>query len=608
MLLWSLVALPLLVGGALAMAGRRADRLAAPAGVAIAVAVLALSVAAASTRPAVDALLLAGIRVGLGVDALSALMVVTVAVATLGVLVFAAGQEALRAARFTGLMLLFAGAMLVTATATTLAPLLMAWEIMGAMSWALIGYHWRDPDAVGAAHTAFLTTRLGDLGLYLAAGAAVAGGIGTLALADLAHTASPWLHVVAGGVVVAALGKSAQLPFSFWLAGAMRGPSPVSALLHSATMVAAGAYLLLRLAPLLSTAGWADDLVAWVGAATALLLGAVAIAQTDLKQLLAASTCAQIGFMVLAAGVGGVAGGALQLVAHAATKSLLFLAAGAWLVALGTKQLGGLRGVGRRFPLVGITFTVGAASLAGLPPLSLWVSKDAVLGVALERSPALYVVGLAAAALAAVYSAKAVWHIWQPAPVHPASEHEVLEEEPTGRVAGPMRLALGALAVPAAGLGVVALLNTGPLAVEPAPAAWELVTSALLAAAAVAVTWRVAPRIRAPRTLASWLGLESAVHALLVRPTLALARALARFDDSVLDRVVNGAARSTVAAARQLDRRGEPSVDGAVRAIAATARSLGRLARRPQTGQIHQYYAQAAAAFAVLALFLIVVR
>ncbi|HXV94317.1 MAG TPA: proton-conducting transporter membrane subunit, partial [Pseudonocardia sp.] len=250
MLLWALVAVPLLAGGLLASAGRAADRVAAPAAVLFAAATLALAVAAAVARPAVDAPLLAGIRAGLGVDALSALMVVTVAAATLAVLLFAAGEGELRTARFSGFVLLFAGAMLVTVTATTLAPLLMAWEVMGAMSWALIAYHWRDPGSVSAAHTAFLTTRLADLGLYLAAGAALAGGVGSLVLADLPAAAPPWLHLLTAGVVVAALGKSAQLPFSFWLAGAMRGPSPVSALLHSATMVAAGAYLLLRLDPL----------------------------------------------------------------------------------------------------------------------------------------------------------------------------------------------------------------------------------------------------------------------------------------------------------------------------------------------------------------------
>jgi NADH-quinone oxidoreductase subunit L len=603
MVLWGLIGVPLLSGALLGAAGRWADRAAAVVGVLVATAVLGLAIAAAVTRPAVDAPLLAGIRAGLAVDGLSALMLVTVAVATLAVLVFAAGEGPLRTGRFVGFVLLFSGAMLVTVTAATLAVLLMAWEVMGAMSWALIGYHWREPESVRAAGTAFLTTRLADLGLYVAAGAALAGGVGSLALAELPSAAGAWLHVVAAGVVLAAFGKSAQLPFSFWLSHAMRGPSPVSALLHSATMVAAGAYLLLRLVPLLGPTNWAGPLVAWVGAATAVLLGLVAVAQTDLKQLLAASTCAQIGFMVLAAGAGGVAGGALQLVAHAATKSLLFLAAGAWLVAVGTKQLGELRGVARRFPVVGITFTVGAASLAGLPPLSLWVSKDAALAAALEHGgAALYAAGLAGAVVSAVYSAKAVWYVWQPA----ASPAAV---EPAGsRVNAAMWLPLVVLAALAATLGLLPPLMTGSLAVVPAPAAWELALSGVLAAAAVAVTWRGTPRLGPARPLLSWLGLERAAHAVIVVPTLALARLLVRFDDRVLDGAVDTAARATRAAARALNRRGEPAVDGAVRVVAAGARSLGRLARRPQTGQIHQYYAQAAAALAVLALFLIVVR
>jgi len=597
-LLVALVLVPLVGGGLLALAGRRVDAQAPALGLVAAALSLVLAGGVAATRPAVDGPFLAGIRAGLAVDGLSALMIVTVAGATLAVLAFAAGEPQLRTARFVGFVLVFAAAMLVTVTATTLAPLLFAWEVMGATSWVLIGYQWREPERVRAAHTAFLTTRTADLGLYLAAGAALAGGVGSLALADLPSVARPWLHLVAAGVVVAALGKSAQLPFSFWLSRAMAGPSPVSALLHSATMVAAGAYLLLRLVPLLGAAGWADDLVAWLGAATALLLGLVAVAQHDLKQLLAASTAAQIGFMVLAAGAAGVTAGALQLVAHAATKSLLFLAAGAWLVVLGTKQLGELRGAARRFPLVGATFTVGAASLAGLAPLSLWASKDAVLAAALERGPALYVVGLAAAAVSAVYSAKAVWWVWQPAPAD-----ERATRAARARFAAPMRPPLVVLAGLAAALGLLAV----PLTLDPAPAGWELLVSAALAVVGVVVALRLGDRLPAPAPLAGWLGLERTAHAVLVRPTLALAHVLARFDHG-LDGVIGKTARFTQRAAAMLDRRGELSVDGLVRAAAAGSRALGRLARRPQTGQLHQYYAQAAAVLAVLALLVIAVR
>ncbi|OZM84261.1 hypothetical protein CFP66_01800 [Pseudonocardia sp. MH-G8] len=640
-MLAAVVAAPLLAGALLAVAGRRADRAAPAAGVLVSAVVLGLAVLAALRRPAFDAPLLAGIRAGLAVDGLSALMVVTVACATLAVLVFAAADADLRTARFTGLVLLFAGAMLVTVTATTLVVLLMAWEVMGALSWALIAYHWREPASVHAAHTAFLTTRTADAGLYVAAGALLAGGVGSLAVTGV--PSGPWLHVAAAGTVVAALGKSAQLPFSFWLAQAMRGPSPVSALLHSATMVAAGAYLLLRAAPLLDAAGWAGPAVAWIGAATAVLLGLVAVAQSDLKQLLAASTCAQIGVMVLAAGVGSTLGGALQLMAHAATKSLLFLAAGAWLAALGTQQLRDLRGAARRFPLVGVTFTVGAAALAGLPPLSLWLTKDVVLAAALDRGPALYVAGLAASVIATIYSTKAVWSVWAPAPSDERHIRRLGTDE--SAVRWYRGLPLVSLAVLAAVLGV-------PVVIAGAvPAAPELALSGGFAVAAVVATWwlvshrehvhqerdsgtptprlagtappdpvrvvgaggadptRVALWVRGCRgALRSWLGLERAAHVAVVRPVLALARALAAFDDRVLDAAVTAAARGTRSAARALERRGELSVDGAVRAVAAGSRALGRLARRPQTGQVHQYYAQAAAALAVLALLVIVVR
>jgi NADH-quinone oxidoreductase subunit L len=602
-LLWSLVAVPLGVGGLLALAGRRADRFAAPVSVLLAAVVLALAVAASALRPSSDAPLFAGIRAGLAVDGLSATMVVTVSGALLAVLLVAAGEPGLRTGRFVGLMLLFAGAMLVTVTATTLAVLLMAWEVMGATSWALIAYHRGDPAAVRAAHTAFLTTRTADLGLYLAAGAALAGGIGSLDLAALPATQGGWLHVVAAGAVVAALGKSAQLPFSFWLSGAMRGPSPVSALLHSATMVAAGAYLLLRLAPLLAASGWAAPAVAWAGVVTAVLLGLVAVAQTDLKQLLAASTCAQIGYMVLAAGVGGTAAGTLQLVAHAATKSLLFLVAGVWLVTLGTRRLDGLRGAARRFRLVGLMFTVGALSLAGIPPLALWATKDAVLAAALERSPALYAAGLTAAVIAACYSVKALWYVWQPG----VSGTGRFERGPGNRVAAVVRPPLVVLALLAAALGLLPLLATGVLAPTPAPAGWELAVSAVLALGAAALTWRLAAQLPAPALLHGWLGVARAVHAVLVRPTLALASALARFDDRVLDRAVEGAGRATVRAARMLDRRAELPLDSGVSAVAAAARALGRWARRPQTGQLHQYYAQMAVGFALLAALAIVI-
>lgn len=640
--LWLLIGVPLVVGALLAVAGRGIDRFATWLGVGVAAAELGIAVAVALGRPSVVAPFLAGLPAGFAVDGLSAVMVVTVAVVLLAVLLYTVGDfgpdEA--SARFVGLVLIFAGAMLVAVTATSLLGLLLGWELMGAMSYALIGFWWRDRERVESGTVAFLTTRAADLGLYVAAGAAFAA-LGSLDL-DRLSTVDGWqLHAVTAGVVVAAAGKSAQLPFSFWLSRAMAGPSQVSALLHSATMVAAGAYLLLRLGPLLDASGWGAPTVAWLGGLTALGLGAVAVVQTDLKQLLAASTCAQIGFMVMAAGVAGRVAGTEHLVAHAAVKSLLFLAAGAWLSALGTKDLAALRGAGRRWPAVGVPFAVGALALAGIPPLSLWVTKDAILASAREHSAVLFVVGLAAAALSAVYAAKALVVILAKPDTEPVASWDT-EQRGTRRVPPLVFVPIIALALPAAGLAVFGLPGVagrmsgllGTPAIRPDP--WEATVSGVIAIAGVAVAamWdrRTAGVAAARRPavkvfplpghqrqgaagrasmgswLFGWFGLEAAVRRVVVQPTMALAATLAAVDDRVVDGAVGGAARATESAARLADRRLEGTVNAAVLAVVGGARRLGVLARRPQTGQVYQYYAQAVAVLAVLAVLVLLVR
>ncbi|MCX4701279.1 NADH-quinone oxidoreductase subunit L [Streptomyces sp. NBC_01373] len=607
-LLWALVALPLGTGVLLLVAGRRADRAAPAVALAVTAAALGLAITAAFRHPAVRAPFLDGLPMRFAVDGLSGVLVITVTAVTLAVLLFSAaefGADEARA-RFFGLMLLFAGSMLATVTAATLPVLLMGWEVMGATSWALIGYWWRDPERTSAADTAFLTTRTADLGLYLAAGAALAGGQDpTLSLDGLARADDPWLSFLTAGIIVAALGKSAQLPFSFWLSKAMQGPSPVSALLHSATMVVAGAYLLLRTGPLLDASGWGDDVVAWTGAATALCLGLVAVAQTDLKQLLAASSCAQIGFMVLAAGTDATSGGTLQLIAHAAAKSLLFLAAGAWLTALGTQRLPELLGAARHSRTVGAAFTVAALTLAGLPPLSLWAAKDVLLAGALEHSPWLYAVGLAAALLSAVYSTKALWYVWQ-RPVPRPDARRI----PGGAVPPLVLLALACVALTPLAFPPLrdsvdrVLVASG----QPTPHAWEPAVSGGLALLAAAAAWTWGTRPLAKPLFADWLHLERAAHALLVAPVMRLAHLAAAVDDRVVDRAVDGSAAAALRCARWTDGVVERALDGTVTALAAGTRALGRWSRRPQTGQLHQYLAQAVAAFTVLAVVLVLVR
>jgi NADH:ubiquinone oxidoreductase subunit 5 (subunit L)/multisubunit Na+/H+ antiporter MnhA subunit len=337
---------------------------------------------------------------------------------------------------------------------------------------------------------------------------------------------------------------------------------------------------------------------------------------------------------VLAAGAAGTAAGTAHLVAHAATKSLLFLVAGALLHMVGSKDLGDLRGAGRRWPLLGVLAVIGFLTLAGVPPLSMWWTKDAVLAGALADSAALYAVGLAAAGVSAVYAGKAlVLLLGLPAATPAASS--------TGRVARAMSVPMLVLAGAAALLAVLAippvhewLTSTVGQSNVDAPNAVEMAVSALLAAAGIVLVsgwrrgelWRPAPLPRlVVASLGRWLDLEAAARLLVVRPVLALARVVARLDGGAeeaalggsaamgragvavrerrwsVDGLVEGAARFGIGSATTSGRADTRIVDRLVESLAGAIGWLGRLARRPQTGMVHQYYAQAVTVLAVLA-------
>ncbi|MEO6792119.1 MAG: proton-conducting transporter membrane subunit [Ornithinibacter sp.] len=612
--LWALVVVPTLAGATLLLGDRgRADRYAPATGVGIATITAVLAVVVAVTRPTVAVPFMASADFGLGVDGLAAVIAPTVAV--VAALVLLAGSADVREsrARFHGLMLVFVAAALLTVTATTMPALLLAWEVMGATSYALIGFTWREEHKVASGLTAFITTRAADLGLYVAAAAALAGGAG-LDLDMLAGASPRWRDVLALGVVVAALGKSAQLVLAFWLSRAMDGPSPVSALLHSAAMVAMGGYLLLRLSPLLQATSWAGPTAAWAGALSTVALGVVAIGQRDLKQLLAASTSAQLGYVVMAGGLGAVTAGTAHLVAHAVTKAALFLAAGAWLSALGTKQLDGLRGAVAGWPVVRVAASLALLSLAGVPPFSLWVSKDLVLAAALEQSPALYAVGILGAAASAAYAGGALRVLWAPVTDVEragAAAHRGEEEDPRGAVPAALTASVVVLAIGAAGLGAVGIpavadwlaRTVGSAVVQ--PGTLGLVASSVLSLCVVALVWfRPLPQ---PRWARSWFGLEHAAHVAVVRPTLALARTLERADE-LLDRGVHAVATGAVTMAVASGAFDVRVVHGVVLAAARRVRQAGTLARRPQTGQLHQYYIQAVVLLATGTALLVVVR
>ncbi|HVA64324.1 MAG TPA: NADH-quinone oxidoreductase subunit L, partial [Terriglobales bacterium] len=355
-------------------------------------------------------------RIALYLDPLALVMMLTVTF--VGFLIHLYATEFMRESegysRFFGYMNLFVASMLTLVLADNLLLLLLGWEGVGLCSYLLIGFWYTDEANGLAGRKAFIVTRVGDtamiVGLFL-----LFQQLGTLNIQALLQRASAHWHIGAAGAEAAAflllggaLGKSAQFPLQTWLPDAMAGPTPTSALIHAATMVTAGVYLIARLHPLYQLAPLALHAVALIGLATLLLAGCSALAQSDLKRILAYSTISQIGYMFLALGVGAWSAAIFHLVTHACFKALLFLAAGA--VIQGTHEehdifkMGGLR---RQMPLAFWCFLIAGASLAGLPLITAgFYSKGLILWEVL-RSPlgsgALWVGGLIGALLTALY-------------------------------------------------------------------------------------------------------------------------------------------------------------------------------------------------------------
>ena len=563
----------------------------------------------------------------LGVVGISRVMAVLVPTIAVPVTLYAASSTRTDAglSRLLALLVAFIGAMELLVLAADFLTLLVAWELVGALSWALIGHAWRDAARPRAALTAFLTTRAGDIGLYLAAAAAMAA-TGSLRFDALGAASGPLLGVVALGTLVAAAAKSAQLPFSPWLFAAMAGPTPASALLHSATMVAAGAYLLARLWPALGPVPWFAPAVAWLGVATALAGGVVATVQTDFKKALAASTSAQYGLMLAAVGAGVPAAAGAHLVSHAAFKALLFLAAGIALHTAGTLDLGRLR-LGTALPRVAALALVGGLALAAVPPLGGAYTKEQIVAAAAAGpfgGDALAAGVLVAGFLSAFYAGRLYLLAYGPGGPRPAA-----------RSPRPQVWSLALLAVLSVLLGLL-WLPRGAAAIESvlgAPLAHGTPSELALSLGAVGLglgacwaLWRRGALLTVglperPRAmLAAWLGLPLLARTGVVAPVLALARTLAAFDDRVVDAGVRNAVRLGTFVSRAFAGSGERGVDGLVRALVrgtltaarvsgvaddrAVDRAVERLARqvgvvgeqsrRLQTGLAHHYYVIAA--------------
>ena len=310
---------------------------------------------------------------------------------------------------------LFVFSMLVLVLGENLLVTFLGWEGVGVCSYFLISFwHTRD-SAATAGKKAFVTNRVGDWGMMVAMFLAFSA-VGTLSYAGINHAAEKGglAAVTATGIAmmlfVGACGKSAQLPLYLWLPDAMEGPTPVSALIHAATMVTSGVFLLTRMAPVLHASyPWAGDVIATVGAVTALFAATVAVAQNDIKKVLAYSTVSQLGFMFLAIGSGAYVAAIFHMITHAFFKALLFLGSGSVIHGMHHEQdmrrMGALRKV---MPVTGFTFIIGWLAIAGVPPFAGFWSKDEILLYAYANNRALYLVGVVTALLTAYYMTRQV--------------------------------------------------------------------------------------------------------------------------------------------------------------------------------------------------------
>ena len=311
-------------------------------------------------------------------------------------------------------MNLFAFSMLMLVLGDNMLITFLGWEGVGACSYFLISFWFTDEANASAGKKAFVTNRIGDWG-FMVAMFLTFTTIGSIQYVDLLGNASTLTQNTATAITVllfvGAAGKSAQIPLYVWLPDAMAGPTPVSALIHAATMVTSGIYLLTRVNPVIAeSAAWAPSMIAWVGAGTALFAATVAVAQNDIKKVLAYSTVSQLGYMFLAVGTGAYVAAIFHMITHAFFKALLFLGSGSVIHGMDNDQdmrhYGGLQ---KLMPITSITFIIGWLAIAGVPPFAGFWSKDEILAYAYEENFVLWAIGLLTAVLTAFYMSRQVF-------------------------------------------------------------------------------------------------------------------------------------------------------------------------------------------------------
>lgn len=661
--LWLIPALPLLaavLGALIPRHGRKLASSVAIIGLLGALVVSAFALRSAAAAPSIHAYVnvrwfdlgSGAVRLGWLLDPLSAVMCVMVTFVGLLIFVFSIGymREDANAARFFCFLSLFAGAMLGVLISNSLLLLFICWELVGLASYLLIGFWFHKPEAAAAAKKAFLTTRIGDLGFFLgllwlnhSSGSLLFydAGQGFLETGPIVSLAN---QAVAGGLALStvigllifcgAAGKSGQFPLHVWLPDAMEGPTPVSALIHAATMVAAGVFLIARIYPLMLADQALDHapfqaltVVAFVGAITALLGALLAVAQTDIKRVLAFSTVSQLGYMMLALGVGSWVAAIFHLLTHAFFKALLFLGAGSVIHATHHEQdMRRLGGLGRRMRVTSATFAIGMMALAGIPFFSGFWSKEAILTSAEEWSVSHlpWMIGLVSVALTAFYMGRLFLEVFLG---HPRSEQAAHAKENSQTMTLPLLI----LAACATGVGFFGTPAwpwlQATLAGEPLTRGSliehlsQVVLSVGLIAGGVATAWILygrKPRETdavpdplsgvAPRSFA-WLHarlkIDEFYAATFGRIAAWVGDLFVGLDRRVLEQIVAAVARVTQGIGKATRWSDERGLNAGFNALSKTVRGSGQAYSRAQSGHAQAYLRVLAAAFVILILFVI---
>lgn len=518
-----------------------------------------------------------------------------------------------RYSRFFAYLNLFLASMLVLVLGSNFLVLFVGWELVGLSSYLLIGFWFEKREYATAAKKAFVVNRVGDVGFMIAM-FVVYSALGTLTFTEalpMAGTLGTGTAVAIGLLLlVAAAGKSAQIPLYVWLPDAMAGPTPVSALIHAATMVTAGVYLVARVSPIYATVPEVGMAVAWIGAATALLAALIACTQNDLKKILAYSTVSQLGYMFIGVGLGAQAAGVFHLLTHGFFKALLFLAAGSVMHALANEtdvwKMGGLRKV---MPITFATSLVGWLAIAGLPPLSGFFSKEEVLIAALDTPGAqgIWVVGTVVAGLTAFYMSRWFFLIFLGEKRYETAIPDAHPHESPSS----MTLPLVVLAVGSALGGLIGVTATSFARfwkpehgwlfewLEPAVASYVGETAAFSHTAAAFIVL-AAGLVGAGVAFALYL--RPGVEPELVRARLGGFYTLAAgrfYVDELYQRIIERPGRLMADGFALFDR---TVIDGAVNGVGRTTTGLASVGRRVQTGAVRSYALAVVAGTVLLAV------